>query len=328
MMRRTALALAATALASAAYQELRCAQDRGRYPPPGELVDIGGRSVHLWRAGDDNPPVVVIPALGSPAIEWVRLQRALADDAAVYLYDRPGLGWSDLAPWPRTAGGMADELHQLLLAADVPAPYVLVGQSMGGLIARLYAARHPDLVAGMVLVDSSHEDQFERLAPFESSTLGVDRLRLHALRLLLRPLGLVRASVDLGIDQKHRRDAVRECPADLVDVGIALALTSNHRRAVVQELLGFEAGATEVRTEAGHLGQLPLAVLTGGSTGREQLGSDWNAGWRTLQNELAQLSERSTHHVAEHAGHHVHLDDPDLVARVVRELVERVRAAP
>ncbi|MPZ66665.1 MAG: alpha/beta fold hydrolase [Pseudonocardiaceae bacterium] len=265
------------------------------------------------------------PALGAPAIEWVRVQRALADDAVVCLYDRAGLGWSDPAPWPRTASRMADELHELLLAADVRPPYVLVGHSMGGYVARLFAARQPDSLAGMVLVDSSHEDQFQRLAPFEQRTLGADRSKLRALQRQLRPLGIVRASVDLGINTEPHRDALRECPADLVDVGVALALTSSHRRAVVQELLGFEAGAAEVRAETRHLDTLPLTVVTGGSTGREQFGDGWNVAWQGLQNELTRLSERGTQLVADHTGHHVQHDDPALVAGTIRELVEHVR---
>lgn len=320
-IRRGALALAIEGLASVAYQTLSSIRDQRRYPPPGDLVDIGGRRLHLWQAGQGTPSVVVIPALGAPAIEWARVQRALANQVTVYLYDRAGLGWSDPAAGPRTASRMATELHHLLVAADVAPPYVLVGHSMGGYVARLYAARHPDL-AGMVLVDSSHEDQFERLAEHEDHG---DRVLRQAARLALRPLGIRRATIDLGLNHEPRRDAARACPPDLVDTGIALALSSNHRRAVVQELLGFAPSAAEVRAEARHLGRLPLTVVIGGDSGRERLGAGWNAAWRDMQNELTQLSERGIQIVAEQAGHHVHHDDPVLITEAIRELVERLR---
>src|SRR5690606_28471284 len=82
--------------------------------------------------------------------------------ARVVTYDRAGLGWSDPAPGPRTAEAMVADLRALLRAAGVPAPYVLVGQSFAGLLVRLYAYLHPSEVAGLVLVDGAHEDQYQR----------------------------------------------------------------------------------------------------------------------------------------------------------------------
>lgn len=319
-VRRVALAAAVIGgLASATYQAVGSVRDRRRHLPPGELIDIGGRRLHLWRAGEGSPRVVVVPALGAPALEWVRVQRALASDVEVCLYDRAGLGWSDAGPWPRTAGAMADELRRLLLAAGAAPPYVLVGHSLGGYIIRLYAARYRDSVAGMVLVDSSHEDQDRRLAPYERRS---DREWLRALQYRLRPLGVTRAAVDSGINRRFRKEAARAVPPELVDARVALGLTTNHRRAVFQELLGFSAGAAEVRAEAGHLGELPLTVVTGG--GREHLGQHWLTTWGEMQNDLTQLSERSNHVFAQHAGHHVHFDDPALVTEAIRGLLGRL----
>jgi pimeloyl-ACP methyl ester carboxylesterase len=104
------------------------------------------------------------------------------------LYDRSGLGWSDPGPRPHSAGRIADELHQLLDAAGVPAPYLLVGHSLGGMVVRLYAARHPDAVAGMVLVDPTPEDYQRRIGRlnWRSSIPGI---WLQALKLRLPPLG-------------------------------------------------------------------------------------------------------------------------------------------
>jgi pimeloyl-ACP methyl ester carboxylesterase len=107
---------------SVAYQAYGCRRDRRRFRPPGRLVEVASRRVHVWLAGDGLPTVVVVPALGSPGLEWARVQRALAPEITVVLYDRAGLGWSDPGPWPCSAGRIADDLYQLLEAAGVPAP--------------------------------------------------------------------------------------------------------------------------------------------------------------------------------------------------------------
>ncbi len=152
LVRAGVFGLAIGGLASAAYQILGETRDRQRYPPPGELVDIGGRRLHQWRAGEGGPVVVVAPSLAEPGHGWAEIQRRLAQHTTVVLYDRAGLGWSDPGPWP-TGKRMVEDLHALLGAAGIPPPYVLVGHSAGGLLTRLYTVRYPEQVAGLVLVD-------------------------------------------------------------------------------------------------------------------------------------------------------------------------------
>jgi pimeloyl-ACP methyl ester carboxylesterase len=166
--------------------------------------------------------VVVIPALGSPGLEWTRIQRELVPDTAVVPYDRAGLGWSDPGPWPRSAARIADKLHQLLEAGGVRPPYLLVGHSLGGLVVRLYAARHPGTVAGMVLVDPTPEDYQRRIGELDwrSSVLGC---WLRATKLQLQPLGLRRMASDLGLSHGPDRAAAHEYPPDLRAAGLALA---------------------------------------------------------------------------------------------------------
>jgi pimeloyl-ACP methyl ester carboxylesterase len=163
MLQAAALAAGITGLGSAAYQEYGMTRDRRRYPPPGELVDIGGRRLHLLRTRGAGPSLVIVAALGEPAIDWLAVQRALAPEVPMVLYDRGGLGWSDPLPGARTAGRMADELHALLTAARIAPPYALAGHSLGGLIALIYTARHRENVVGLALIDSSHPDMHTRL---------------------------------------------------------------------------------------------------------------------------------------------------------------------
>jgi pimeloyl-ACP methyl ester carboxylesterase len=129
-----------------------------------QMVDIGRRRLALTDAGTGEPAVILEAGLTAAAVTWYKVIPGVAAFTRVCAYDRANLGRSDPAPKPRTAADAADDLAALLRAADVPAPYVLVGSSFGGYIVRLFAAAHPDEVAGMVLVDASHEDQARRLA--------------------------------------------------------------------------------------------------------------------------------------------------------------------
>jgi pimeloyl-ACP methyl ester carboxylesterase len=207
-----ALGLAAAGLASAAYQGYAAALDRRRYRPPGDLVDIGGRKLHLLKTPGTGPPLVIVAALGTPAIDWLAIQRALAPGVPVVLYDCGGIGWSDPGPRPRTAARMADELHALLTAARIDPPYVLAGHSLGGLIALIYTARHREHVAGLALIDSSHPGMHRRLPASETLISGRGQWLLRAAQWRLTPLGLVRLADDLGARQHITGQARRIYP--------------------------------------------------------------------------------------------------------------------
>src|SRR6266851_5330639 len=135
------------------YQALGTRRDARVYPPPGRLVDVGSHRLHLLELGRGSPTILLEAGLMSTVLSWTELQRCLAESFRVVSYDRAGLGWSDLGPMPRTADRIVGELHSLLERAGISPPYVLVGHSFGGLTMPLFAARFPDEVAGMVLVD-------------------------------------------------------------------------------------------------------------------------------------------------------------------------------
>src|SRR5579872_3386741 len=117
----------AAALASSVYQETAAALDRRRFGPPGRLVSVNGRMVHLLEAGQGPPTILIVPALGSGVLSWVRLQRDLAAGMRVVVYDRAGIGWSDPpGRGRRTCDDLAEELRGLLDAAEIEPPYVLL----------------------------------------------------------------------------------------------------------------------------------------------------------------------------------------------------------
>ena len=308
-------AVATAAIASAAYQLAADAADRRRFPPPGQLVDIGGRRMHLLAVGEGAPAVVIIPALGANVLEWVRVLRGAVCETTVCAYDRAGLGWSDPSHGPVTIDAMADDLRVLLKAAGIAPPYVIAGHSMGGVVARRFQSRYPEDVAGMLLIDSSHEDQARRLD-------GHDRWYdiSRAAKRRLRVLGVRRAAARFGLVRSLNAESLAwETIPEYAGAAKASSLSTKQRRTVVGEMLLLDRPQGQPQG----LGALPLAVLSAGNAKRRKW-PDW-AAWCQLQDELAALSSGSVYMYAVNADHNVHLDDPGLVVETIRDLVGRCR---
>lgn len=324
----TAVALVgvvAAAAASAAYQRAGDRRDRHRFPPPGALIDTDHGPRHVWVLGAGAPPVVIVTCLGGPAVEWVAVAREVAKRTTVLLYDRAGLGWSPAGGRERSVIDMADELRAVLDAADVGGAPLVVGHSIGGVVARLHAMRHPNDVAGVVLVDSSHERMYELLERHDPTPWYRRRRWSQPMRERLRWLGVRRLRHELS----HRRDlaaAQRDhgIPEDLVDAAVALELATGTSRGDRAEMAGLRRGLRDAADQARPLDDMPLTVITAGpmpGTDRERA---WEPAWLPLQADLVAQSTRGRQVRADHSGHHVHRDDPDLVIRVITEAVNDI----
>ena len=305
----------AVALASSAYQEAAAALDRRRFAPLGRLVSVNGRMLHVLEAGQGQPTVVIVPALGSGALSWERFQRDLATGMRVVVYDRAGIGWSDPPGrgW-RTCDDRVDELRGLLDAAGIEPPYVLLGHSMGGIFARRFAVRHPGAVAGMVLVDSSHENQANCRGVY-GWPYGRSDYYKNALKWQCYVLGVRRLRAAFGLLKELDDDTASEAVPEHAAAYRASMLSSRERRAVVSELLLMST----LSGSPPPLGSLPLTVIT---AGQQQI-----PGWREMQDELAALSDHSVHIVAEGAGHYVHHHDAEIIIRAVRDVARRAGLA-
>src|SRR5687768_80510 len=112
-------------------------------------VDFAGRRLALTRRGTGTPTVVFETGLGAESEEWEAVQRHIETFTATCRYDRANRGHSDPAPKPRSARDFVQDLHALLVKAEIPSPYILVGHSLGGLFVRLYAQQHRSEVAGL-----------------------------------------------------------------------------------------------------------------------------------------------------------------------------------
>src|SRR5437764_11156611 len=120
--------------------------------PTGKLIDIGGFRLHIDVRGKGSPTVVLIAGSQAFSMDWALVLPQIAKFTRVCSYDRPGLAWSDAGPMPGSFDQDVYELHTLLIKAGIPPPYVLVGHSIGGIIARWFERKYPNEVKGMVLV--------------------------------------------------------------------------------------------------------------------------------------------------------------------------------
>ena len=158
------------------YQVFASQSDKRNYPAPGQLVDVGRYRLHIHCVGQGSPTVILEAAADMMSADWGWIQPEIARHTRVCAYDRAGMGWSEPGPQPRDARQVSAELHTLLTNAGIAGPYILVGHSAGGLYVRMYAARYPEEVVGMVLVDPGHPDMTARIPTLDAKNAGDTRL--------------------------------------------------------------------------------------------------------------------------------------------------------
>jgi pimeloyl-ACP methyl ester carboxylesterase len=317
--------LAILVAAGAAYQQWGQQRDAARFPMPGERFDLGGRALHLWCTGSGAVTVLLENGLTAPFAAWRAVQNGIEPHTRVCSYDRAGLAWSDPSPQPSSAAQVVADLDALLSVAGIEGPLILVGWSAGGVYARAFieaneARGRGREVRGLVLVDSSHEAQGLRLPEFDTAEM-LPTLRICA---AIARTGALRA---LGAGETVV--AQFGVPDDAFDEHLALFNRTGYCAGVAREMAGFP-GDVEDPDGPRSLGDLPLIVIARGraATAAELGGADdasvaaMNDAWTAMQAELAGLSIRGELWVAQASGHGIPYEQPEIVVRAVRQLLE------
>jgi pimeloyl-ACP methyl ester carboxylesterase len=319
------LLLAAALAAGVVYEQIGRRRDRARFPQIGRSVDIGGRTLNIFCSGTGAPPVIFESGGPGPGLEWEAFQPEVAKFTQGCWYDRAGEGWSDLGPFPRTSVAISNDLHELLKRAGVQSPYVFAGASFGGLNSRVYGGLYPDEVAGMVLIDSAHEDELRRAPKFYLGRTA-PRFLWHPLQLAFEAaafVGLLRLTQSSSTQSKDPSQmtreeiiaALRQRPKSIVgNVSAGIVLPESY------------AEASSVTS----LGDFPLIVLTAGQSldfGDAELNREaaaYQQVWiHEIQPKLVGLSTHGRQIVVPNANHGS--IPQELIISSIREVVMEVR---
>jgi len=289
------------------FESVAEAADAKAYPPPGEMVDVGGYRLHINCTGTGSPTVIIDAGLGDWSTGWGFVQPEVAKTTRVCTYDRAGWAWSEAGPLPRDATQFAKELHTLLKNANVPGPYIMVGHSLGGLTVRVFVHDYASEVVGVVLIDSMTPQQFT-----QSPTDVQPRLNTQS-----RPFNPLVALGHLGIVRLLAKPPgiLPDAPPN-PEAYYALGVRPQNIQALMDDSQGMPAAGAQASTVQ-TFGDVPLIVLTAKLNDIP--------GWQEWQTELLKLSSNSQQLFAENSGHNIEFDEPDAAVTAILQMVDLVR---
>ena len=290
-------------------------EDQSVPVPPGRLVDVGGRKLHLYCTGQGSPTVILESGAGSFAIDWALVQPEVARTTRVCSYDRAGYGWSDPGPEEDTVEQATHDLETAMKTAGEHPPYVLVGQSIGGLFVRWYQYEHPQQVAGMVLVDT-----YEMTAPVNGKQVPLYTLTKEQLQTNLPPpSSLKRPPIPSEV-----RPPFNKLPASLQKTHLWLeqrffeTLDFDKGPAMMESWRTAFSVLHQASLTPDSLAGLPVVILTRDTVNEDE---------RKQQMDLLHLSRNARQETATGSGHFIHIERPDLVIASISEILAP-RSAP
>ncbi|WP_431956699.1 alpha/beta fold hydrolase [Nocardia lijiangensis] len=285
-------------------------------PPVGGFQEIDGRSIFVHRSGSGGPAVVFLPGASAVGLDYFGVQQLVSQFTTAVVYDRGGTGYSDPLPLPRTAAAVAVELHELLRAQNIPAPYILAPHSLGGFYAHRFAQLYPRDVAGLVWLDGLHRDWDDFMPPAmrlaAAEQMGTDLEQLEQLRPALRA---ERAELLADYPEHIRRPLIEAKESDeWIRVGIA-------ERSNLTEL------ATELRAgpDLPDVPVVALSVLGTDPAQRAETLQKMHDGRRRMDAAVVSAVSRGEQRILSDTVHHrLCFDRPDAVVQAVRDVVDLV----
>ena len=307
------------------YEKLGRRNAMQEFPPPGKLVDIGGRRIQLDCRGSGSPTVIFESGLDiSGSLSWSAVHDEIAKTTRACAYSRAGIMWSDPHDAPQNGKSIAEDLHAALKNSGEQGPFVLVGHSLGGPYIMTYTKYFGADVAGLVFVDASHPDQVQRF-----KVLGISEQKLmmlaYKIGAALNSTGVVRAVAATHEKMPHWT---------VLNDQAMKAYASTSLGPMLKEEDAFEQTLSEAGTFR-HLGRRPIFVLTAMAPIPEQELSQLKITaekakqmteiWKELQDDQAKWSSQSQHQLVDDASHYIQFDRPDIVIDAVRSVISKVR---
>lgn len=300
------------------YEHISRFYVKRKIPIQGVLIDIGDHKLNLKLKGTGKPLVVFESGLDAGgSLVWGKVQDEISKTTSTASYDRAGILWSERGNNPKTGEAMARELYTLLKKANQNGPYLLVGHSLAGYIIRSFVAKYPSEVLGIVLVDVSHPEQFQR---FPKEIKALSSMPPDWIIKFAKSIGIVRLFYTGQYPNTLKTDSINIINNSYLPVSLTAVSEENKNL----DALAKEAGKIT------SFGNIPLVVITGTSENRrneyptKELGLKVEKVWMEMQTELLELSANSEHVLASKSSHYIQLEQPEVVIESIRKQLREV----
>ncbi len=299
------------------YQRLGSSADDDRYKPVGQIINVNGHKMHIYRQGQGDTTVVFASGCGTPSpyADFFPLHHEVSGHAKIAVYDRPGYGWSEVADTPRDIDTIAEEVHELLEKSGEKPPYIFVAHSLGSLEVLRFAQLYKGEVKGIVMVDAGSPEYYENykvpfyipiLHLFEKTVTGTG-----AARLLYKNTAMYEYSV-----RSAYRNGLKLLPEELREIDKAKWLKSPGNKNIEDEQRNIRSNA-KIVAAGGKLENIPLRIFSADDSGK------WEKGWSKSQEEFTQWSSDSKQVEVGNSKHYIHLFQPEIINKAILELLDK-----
>jgi pimeloyl-ACP methyl ester carboxylesterase len=278
------------------------ADRKNKVKPPGQIIKTRCSDVHAIVSGEGPVTVILEAGLSSTSLDWCYIQPEISQHARVIAYDRGHYGWSRTKRKTMTSLDSVEEIRDMLRELNIIPPYILVGHSFGGLSMRLFASMYRDEVAGLVLVDAAHENQY---VPNEENAK-----RMKSFRRLVS-FGYVTSLIGIPrmLKQKIGRKFLSEKYNDALKY---IGYTLGAYKSVYREYADSRKSAQQLLHAEPLQSELPVIVISANNQPEN---------WKKNQLLLTKLTDH-TEHIETDTGHSVHLESPQVVNDAILKLLK------